>query len=293
MKPDQRRIKLIALDLDGTLVGASLTIPERNRTALQAAMEAGCWVTIATGRSFTPTSQYARDLNLNAPMVLYQGALIQDHRDGRVIHRETLSLPVAREIAAFAAAHHLVTQLHAEDGAPFTDYANPIRPRMQSITGVAATPVDDLVTWLDRPPLKFLFIEEPDKVDALMRLIRTRFDRRVEVVRSHAHIVEITAPNVSKGHGLAVLAAYLNVPREATLAMGDHDNDADMLAWAGLGIAMHDASTAARAAADVVAPRQVPSAKPDDTSADPVSVAGSHDEAVAWAVERYVLGVDQ
>jgi len=225
-------------------------------------------------------------------MVLYQGALVQDHRDGRVIHRETLPLAVAREIAAFAAANRLVTQLHAEDGTAFTNFANPMRPRMQSITGVAATPVEDLATWLDHPPLKFLFIEEPARVDGLIQLIQARFDGRVEVVRSHANIVEITATDVSKGHGLAVLAAYLNVPREATLAMGDQDNDVDMLAWAGMGIAMHDASPAARAAADVIAPRQVPLATPEDTARDPIFVARPHDEAVAWAVERYVLGIE-
>jgi Cof subfamily protein (haloacid dehalogenase superfamily) len=275
-------IRLIALDLDGTLIGRDLVIPERNRRALTAAMQAGCRVTIATGRSFVPTNRFACDLQLNAPLVLYQGALVQDHRDGRVIHRETLPVELAREVAEFVTTRQLVAQVHDWDGAAFTERRNPHIQRMETITGVPATPVDDLVAWLARPPLKFIIIDQPQCIEGLMDQLRDRFGERVAVVRSHELIVEITAPHVSKARGLAVLAAHLGVPREAVLAMGDHDNDAEMLAWAGLGIAMPDASPAARAAADLVAPRQTPpGADPSDRP---------HDEAVAWAVERYVLG---
>lgn len=270
------KIQLIALDLDGTLVGRSLVIPERNREALRAAMAQGCRVTIATGRSLVPTERFARELELNAPLILYQGALIQDHRSGTVIHCQTLPVPLAREIAAFAVARQWATQVHAEDGAAFTTRTNPLALRMQAITGVPAAQVDDLVAWLERPPLKFLFLATPESACELVRELREHFGERVNVVRSHDLIVEVTAPQVSKGHALAVLAAHLGVPRAATLAMGDHDNDAEMLAWAGLGIAMPHASAAARAAADIVAP---PQPSPRD----------GHDEAVAWAVERFVL----
>ncbi len=289
VQTEHRSIRLIALDLDGTLVRKSLIIPERNRRAVKAAMAAGCRVTIATGRSLSPTDRFARALDLNAPMVLCQGALIQDHRDGCVIHRETLPLALAREIATFAAAQRLVTQVHAGEGAVFTVENDEGRSRIQTITGVPATPVDDLLATLDRPPLKFLFIEEPDRVAALLQAIRTHFGPHVELVRSHSHIVEITASNVSKGRGLAILAAHLGVPREATMAMGDHDNDAKMLAWAGLGIAMHAASPAARAAADLIAPH-VPPAQSARTRDDDCAENDPHDEAVAWAIERYALG---
>ncbi|MCS7259615.1 MAG: Cof-type HAD-IIB family hydrolase [Anaerolineae bacterium] len=271
------KIQLIALDLDGTLVGRSLVIPERNRRALRAAMAQGCRVTIATGRSLVPTERFARELELNAPLILYQGALIQDYRDGTIIHRQTLPLPLAREIAAFAAARQWATQVHADDGTAFTAHTNPLIARMQAITGVPAIQVDDLVTWLNRPPLKFLFLATPEGARELIRELRDHFSDRINVVRSHDLIVEVTAPHVSKGHALAVLAAHLGIPRAATLAMGDHDNDAEMLTWAGLGIARPNASAAARAAADMVAPSQ------------PSSCDG-HDAAVAWAVERFVLG---
>jgi Cof subfamily protein (haloacid dehalogenase superfamily) len=280
MNATHNTIRLIALDLDGTLIGRDLTVPERNRRALAAAMQAGCWVTIATGRSFIPTNRFACDLQLNAPLVLYQGALVQDHRDGQVIHRETLPLDLAREVAQFVADQQLVAQVHDWDGTAYTARTNPFIERMRTITGVPAAPVDSLVTWLERPPLKFLFIDKPARIDGLIQRLRTQFGARVEVVRSHELIVEITAPQVSKARGLSVLATHLGVPREAILAMGDHDNDAEMLTWAGLGIAMPDASPAARAAADMVAPRQ-PLAAGSDTP---------HDEAVAWAVERFVLG---
>jgi Cof subfamily protein (haloacid dehalogenase superfamily) len=279
------RIQLIALDLDGTLIGSSMTIPERNRRAIQAAMEAGCYVTIATGRAFEPTVRYARDLGLNAPLILHQGALIQDHRDGSVIHRQTMLLPIAREVAAFAVARQLVMQIHLSNGRSYVERANQLDPGLRSITGIMSQPVDHIDQWLDQPPLKLLFLQDPARMPGLVRELRRQFDNRVQIVQSHSHIVEITDNAISKGNGLARLANPLGIAREGTMAMGDHDNDASMLSWAGIGIAMHDASPAARAAADLIAPRQVPVRHPGGAQ---VAVE-PHDEAVAWAIKRYVL----
>jgi Cof subfamily protein (haloacid dehalogenase superfamily) len=290
LETSHRRFRLIALDLDGTLVGKSLVIPERNQQAVRAAMAAGCHVTIATGRSLIPTGPFARQLDLNTPLVLCQGALIQDHRDGSLIHCETLPLPLAAEVAAFAKVQGLVTQAYAVDGSVFTVEHDAVeRSRIETITGVSVIPVDDLLAAFDRPPLKFLFIEKPERVTTLLHAIRAHFGLRVAVVRSNSQIVEITAPNVSKGSALAALAAHLGVTREATLAMGDHDNDAEMLAWAGLGIAMHTASPSAAAAADLIAPN-VPPTQPARIGGDGRASNDPHDEAVGWAIERYVLG---
>ncbi len=90
-------------------------------------------------------------------------------------------------------------------------------------------------------------------------------------MRSWDRLIEATGPSISKGEALARLAAHVGVSQSGTMAVGDQDNDVSMIAWAGLGVAMGNASPAAKAAADVIAP---------------VLEA----DGAAWAIERYVLG---
>ena len=266
------RLQLIALDLDGTLVGEDMHVPPRTRRALQRAMDQGCCVTIATGRGFPPAERFAQELGLNAPLICYQGALIRDHRDGSIIFSETVPLDLARELIVFSQVHQFNVQAYMEEDRAYVDRVDPLMARMADIAQVPVTGVGDLAHWLDRPPLKFLFyVEQREAAPRLVRDLHTQFNGRLQVVQSWHHLVEVTGPNVSKGAALAKLAACLGTPRSATMAIGDQDNDVSMIAWAGLGVAMGDASPGAKAAADVIAP--------------PVAAEG-----VAWAIERYVLG---
>jgi len=264
------KIRLLATDLDGTLMGASKVIPPRTYQAVHKAMDAGCWVSVATGRAFTMASYFARELGINAPLICYQGALIQDLRDGTVVYRVTFPLEVARRVAAFAQARRLSVQVYLEDHQAYTDRAKPVVDTILDKSGRALIEVGDLVAWLDRPPYKFLISERPEAMLDLVRDMQSEFDGAVNVTQSLDHLVEVTAPGASKGQALAHLAAHLGVAQEATMAMGDHDNDASMIAWAGLGVAMGNASPAAKAVADVIAP--------------PLE-----EEGAAWAIERYVL----
>jgi Cof subfamily protein (haloacid dehalogenase superfamily) len=209
---------------------------------------------------------------MNAPLICYQGALVQDHRDGTIVHTETIPLNVAREVIAFSQARQLNVQVYLEDGRAYADQVTPVIAHVADLAQIPVTGVGDLTNWLDHPPLKFLFfVERPEEAPELVRELQTECSENVQVVRSWHQLVEVTGPRVSKGAALARLAAYLGVPQAATMAVGDQDNDVSMVAWAGLGVAMGDASPAAKAAADVLAPS--------------LAAAGA-----AWAIERYVLG---
>ncbi len=269
------RPKLIALDLDGTLMGETRVIPERTHRAVRQAIEDGGRVTIATGRAFAPTARFARDLQVNTPLICYQGALIRDHRDGQVVHAATIPLDVAREVVVYSQARQLKFQAYTEEDRAFADQVDSVTAQVAKLAGVPVTGVGDLAAWLHRPLLKLLyFVTCRESVAGLVRELQTRFNRRVQVVRSWDHLVEVTGPGVSKGAALARLAEHLGVAQASTMAVGDHDNDASMIAWAGLGVAMGNASRAAKDAADVVAP--------------PLAAEGA-----AWAIERCVLeGLD-
>jgi Cof subfamily protein (haloacid dehalogenase superfamily) len=268
---NRRRISLTALDLDGTVMDRERVISQRIRHAVKRAKDQGCLVTIATGRGYAPTAHFAQELGVNAPLICYQGALIRDHRNGAAVHLATIPLPVARDLVAFSEARQLNFQVYAEDDRAYVGQMDPIAARIADLSGIPITAVGDLGVWLSHPPIKFLFFEQEEAVPGLVRDLRVEFDGHLQVVRSWDRLIEATGPSVSKGEALARLAAHVGVPQSATMAVGDQDNDVSMIAWAGLGVAMGNASPDAKAAADVVAP----------------SLA---DDGAAWAIERYVLG---
>jgi hydroxymethylpyrimidine pyrophosphatase-like HAD family hydrolase len=173
-------------------------------------------------------------------------------------------------VIEFSQARGLNFQVYMEDDRAYASRVDPTMSLIAEKSGIPVTGVGDLVAWLDRRPLKFLYFEKEEAVLGLVRDLQARFDGKLQVVRSWHQLVEATGPEVSKGDALARLAARLGVPQSATMAVGDQDNDVTMIAWAGLGVAMGEASPAAKAAADVVAP--------------PLAAEGA-----AWAIERYVL----
>jgi len=283
-------IRLIAMDLDGTLVGPAMQVPERTHQALRRAVQQGCWITIATGRSFPPVARFARELGLNAPLLLCQGALIRDHRDGAILYREPIPLDLARQVIDYAQTRGLPLQVHLEDEPAYADRTNRLAARMEAISGISTQVVDHLAAWLEHPPLKLMIYAEPEAIASLLAELQARFGDRVQVVQSWHHLLEITRLHVSKGRALAWLAGQLGVAQAETLAIGDHDNDISMLSWAGLGVAMSHATPACQAAANVVAP-QLPESDPPAGRLRPDGRPyAPHDEGVAWAVERYVLG---
>jgi Cof subfamily protein (haloacid dehalogenase superfamily) len=246
-------VRLIALDLDGTIMNGELQIAPRVRTAIREAQARGLHVTLATGRSYSGTSAIAADLGIATPLVLYQGAAVVEAAGGRVLHGATLPRALATEAVALARARGWHVVLYDLDYAyleqrrlPDEFYARMIHPDVRQVTDLERLPPDGLI--------KFLVVAEPEAIPPIEAELQTRFAGRATIVRSHPQFVEGNPAGTSKGAGLAWLAGQLGVPREAVLAVGDADNDVSMLTWAGAGVALASGSPAARAAADWVAP---------------------------------------
>lgn len=261
--------RLIAADLDGTLIGDDLIISHEVTDAFHAAREAGLLVTIATGRTFAGALPFAHQLDVNAPLILCQGAEIRDVETGEAIYRTCLPLESAREIIDVARSAGVHLNVFVDD-IPYTDALTPAAELYQKIDRAAVQPVGDLKEWLDKEPTKIMLVADAEKLSELEPRLRERFHGRLKVVRSHHHFLEVIPLGASKGRALARLARHLGIHREEVCAIGDNDNDADMLRWAGLGVAVENASPAARKAADTIAPS--------------VEKAGA-----AWAVRHLVL----
>ena len=246
--------KLIAADLDGTLMGEDFIISPKVKDAARRAMEKGVRFTIATGRTFGSALPFAQELGINAPLICYQGGLIKDRLSGQVIYEQSVPLPLVQEVIRFARQRGLHLNVYVDDGRAYADRVTPEANYYTNIAKAPVYPVGDLLTFLDRDPMKFIFVLSNDETEPLIAEVGALFSGRMRFVRSYPRFAEGIPLDVSKGHALARLADHLGLPLVETIGIGDNDNDLELVEWAGLGVAMGNASPAVKAAADYIAP---------------------------------------
>lgn len=257
--PDPRfPIRLLALDLDGTLIGPDLALLPRIREAIIGAVRNGVHVSLATGRMATSAQPFAAELGLHDPVIAYQGALVRaspppGRRLGRLIYHRPLPVEVARETIRWTRArgfaphiNHLERFIIPADDPRTDDYS--------TFLGARAEIVPDLEGWIHRPVSKVLAVGPTGAPLELLDAGRAHFAGRAEVTVSHPEFLEFLAPGVSKGQAVRWLARRLGIPLEQTLAIGDQYNDLEMIAASGHGVAMPSAPPAVQAAARYIAP---------------------------------------
>ncbi len=247
----QPPIRLIALDLDGTLVDLGLKFSPRVKATIAAAQARGVGVTLATGRSLISARPFAEALNICMPLICYQGGLIVEC-DGRVLHRAVLGRHLAAQVLALSESNGWHATLYREGEFYLSELRRPLE-FYQGFLNPVIHQAADLHELLDRDPDKLIIITEGNG-DEILAGLRQHLDGQASIVRSHELFIEVNPLGVDKGAGLAWTADYLGVPQACVMAVGDQDNDVPMLAWAGLSVAMGDGSPAAQAAADWIAP---------------------------------------
>jgi Cof subfamily protein (haloacid dehalogenase superfamily) len=255
-------IGLIALDLDGTLIGEDLVLGSRTLAAIAAARERGVAVSIVTGRMTSSALPYARALGLVDPIVAYQGALVRalpppatDPRLGRILAHRPLAADAAREVIGWATSVGLAPHVnHLERFVIQAD--DPRAEDYSSWLGARAEVVPDLRAWLTHPISKVISVgAASDPIpESVLAEGRRRFAGRAAVTISHPRFLEFLAPGVSKLVGVRHLARRASVPLGRVLAIGDQFNDVEMIAGVGHGAAMRTAPAAVRAAARYIAP---------------------------------------
>ncbi len=264
-------IRLLALDLDGTLMDDDMVIrSSRVRRTIAAAQDRGVVVTLATGRMFDFTLPAARELGITAPLICYQGGMIQRPDADTPLYRASMDPALVREVLEQRSEHGWHFVLYA-DGDVFLDERRHPDSFYRDMLGERLVWVEDLTSTIERhEPVKFLIFVEPHEAAGVERVLRQQFEGRMEIARSHTLIVEGNPLGVSKGDALRRLADYLDIPQSQVMAVGDQDNDIPMIAWAGLGVAMGNGSATTKAVADWIAP----------------SVT---EDGAAVAIERFVL----
>lgn len=246
-----KHIKLIAVDMDGTLLNSQHELSPRNEAALRQAMAAGVKVVFATGKTRTSAVPLIEKLGLDTPGVYSQGLAVY-HADGSLLYERLLENALAQRIVAFAEAEQCA--MVAYSGADI-------------VTNVRDEFTDALIKYHEPAPLeygswealfaaravsKFIMISTKERINDLRPRLEKVIGREATIVQALDYMVEILPPGASKGDGVQRVLDYLQIDPAHVLAIGDGENDVEMIRLAGVGVAMGNAMPAAQAAAEYI-----------------------------------------
>ena len=257
-------VKLLALDLDGTLLNAQKELTPRTRDALYAAAEAGVEVVPTTGRFFTGMPEVIQKLPFLHYAITINGAQVYDIRENKAVSTAEIPLETALRVLDYLDGFPVIydcyqdnwgwmTRSMQENAAAFV----PIDHALRMVRSLR-TPVDELTAYLreqNRGVQKLQLFTPDDALRlGLLKDLAERFPS-LSVSTSMPCNIELNDTHANKGEAIASLAAYLGLPMEATMAIGDGLNDRSMIRMAGVGVAMENAVEDCRRAAKRIAPR--------------------------------------
>jgi Cof subfamily protein (haloacid dehalogenase superfamily) len=264
-------IKLIAIDMDGTLLNSRHELTPRTRQTIQACQDQGMPVILATGRGRTPAAAAVVEaLKLTAPGIFLQGLAIHE-ADGRLhwqrLFDPQIALPLVElaesenyALLGYAAARIVVGQRNRYTDR-ILDFGEPEPETVGSLRGVLTS----------IPFNKFVVFDEPAQIPTIRHKIERRLGNAVQLVQPLHDSIEVLPAGASKGAALAHLIGEMGITAAEVLALGDGENDVSMLQLAGIGVAMGNALPQAHAAADYI-------------------TATNDEDGAALAIEKFALG---
>lgn len=267
-------IKLVTIDIDGTLLNEKRQITPEVNEAIQKAKAAGVYIVLCTGRPLPGVQAELSELELTTEsdyVITYNGSLIQNVHTGEVIARYGLTLADYIEIEMQARIHG--SHVHAINSEMiYTPNRNIGKYTVHEATLVQmplAYRTPEEMTE-DMALIKMMMIDEPDILNRVISELPDSFKEKYTTVKSTDFYYEILNKNASKGNALRTLADHLGIAYEDTMAIGDNENDLSMIEAAGLGVAVGNATDRVKEVADV-------------------TVATNDENGVAQAINDYVL----
>ena len=245
-----KKIRLIAVDMDGTLLNHEGKLTERTIKAAKAAMEKGARFVLSSGRMPGALKAFAAEIGVNAPCVCFNGGAAVDVFTGKVYYETPVPLALAKDIVREAESMNLY--IHAFVGGGYiAPVYNEKTEAYEKLTTIKATVVDGKISeHLTEAPMKILVLDTPEGAEKALPILKDKFMGRASIMRSQKHLIECVDKNTSKAGALKHLLSVLGVDKEETLAFGDGQNDLEMLKWAFESYVMDNASDAVKCASD-------------------------------------------
>lgn len=265
-------IKLIAIDLDGTLLNSQHTLTERTEKAIQAARAQGIQIILATGKTRSSALSVIAKLNLDTPGIYVQGLVTHDG-DGSIRHQSTLKPEIARQVMTFAedrgfsliaySGTAIYVRQRNKDVDVLLEYGE-VEPKVVG-------PLQNLLGRMAINKIAAIHVADERRVTALRWQLGMQLNGTSRLMQAGVPtMLEVLPPGGSKGAALKVLLKDLNIPTSQVMAIGDGENDIDMIQQARIGVAVGNAGQKVKEAADQV-------------------VASNDEDGVAEAIEKFAL----
>ncbi|MBI3949840.1 MAG: HAD family phosphatase [Acidobacteria bacterium] len=275
------KIGLLALDIDGTLLNAQFQVSEANRRAIQEVIAQGVLVVLVTGRRFVIAQPIARELELATPLVSHNGALTKNTQTLEVIDYHPLAASLARrtvEMGREVKADLVCCYDPVGYGRAVFEAVSEQNVRLRRYLERAPMVVEqvhDLWTYIEEDPIQVMSSGPCALMAQFEEVLASHLAGKVTLLKTayplhDMTILDIIAPQCSKGAAVAAVVARYGLSREEVMAIGDNHNDLEMLEFAGLGVVMGNAEQRVKSLG--------------------YHITGSNDEdGVAEAIRRFIL----
>jgi len=263
-------MKLVALDLDGTLLNSALKVSDRNGDVVRRAIAGGVQIVLATSRWYLLAKRTADRLGIETPVIANNGAVVKRPTDGSELLHLRLDREVARAVASLADERGWETFTTIDDATFMRPRPGIIPERLPAGLRVSERHAEELAHGEPAAVLVFGNDAVTEIAERFLPTYGQRAGFSVNRPVNLPHYVVLTHPDADKGAALALVCDELGVPLSEAIAMGDSESDLGMLRETGLGIAMGNA--------------------PDEVKKAALHIAPTNDaDGVAWAIERFVL----
>ena len=268
--------RILALDLDDTLLRSDLSISFRTRNAIKRTEAAGVTVVLASGRVPEAMDQFSRLLGLHKRkgyLICNNGALIRESHSTQLVYEARIEKQVALSVCDLAGAEGFPVQIY-DDDIMYVSRQNEYSSYDQKLTGVRQVVVENFRAMVAEGCYKLIIPGDPMLLSPLESLMQTYLGKDITLFNSRPYYLEILPRATDKGTALAKIAEILGVDAEEVLAIGDSMNDEAMIRWAGTGVAMANGDERIKNIANLVTDRT------------------NDDDGVAEVINRYFLGKD-
>ena len=249
-------IKLIALDLDGTLLTPEKTISDKTRNALIELQKQGIKLILASGRPTPGLFSEAKKLKMNeyyGYLLSYNGAALHVYDSMEVLHSQTLTRDQAHRIIEHGHKYSQMTMMTYNDHTLLCENVSAYRVLPEAkMCRIGVKQVQNLHMAMSFDPYKFLFAIEPEKMNKLEEEFKKPFEDELSMVLSTPYYMEVMNKGISKGKILHKLLDILHLKPENLMAFGDGQNDLEMLKMAGISVCMGNGDPLCKETADFV-----------------------------------------
>ena len=266
-------VRLLALDMDDTLLRSDLSISFRTRNAVRKAEARGVTIALASTRAPSVLERFSDILGLSKRqgyLIANNGTVIQECRTGEIIYEQRLNTAAALLVFDMADAEGFAVQIY-DDDILYVSRTNEFSEYDKKITGLRQVVVDNFRSMIASGCHKLLIPGDPMILQPLAQLLEN-LSENAKIHASKPYRLEVLPCGADKGNALCTIADKLSIPREAVMAVGDSMNDASMLRWAGYPVAMINADPELKDIAALITEKS------------------NDEDGVAEIIERYILG---